>query len=414
MKTTLKTLVSGYYSTSLLNNNFDSIEQAFDNSLSRDGSGPNEMLANIDMNGNRIINIAEPMNPNDAVTKAFADARYGGALYNAVEDLILEYSTNLAAREAIVQTNTDNAIASAANALISKNAAATSASQAQTAADFVTQLAAAGDIPTYEFFTDGNVGGWYGPLGFDPVVQNRCFVTLGRGADQWGGFRLSQSGDTVPSGAVNSNGLDPNGKRWIKLFDPQPASGISILVRILLATGAVPVNVPAAGSIDETRLTPGSVTTSKIVDGAVSFVKLAGSVIADQATAITGVANNVLMTPLRVAQVLAANLFMVRCWGTANIAAGVLTMADSAGLTIVRTGTGTWTCTMTTPMANTNYVINALVGFQSGQGATQGLMVAENTGFVRTTTQFQLVTSQVNFNLADPLRLQVSVVGRPA
>lgn len=42
---------------SALNNNNDTIEAAFENTLSRDGTGPNEMLASIDMNGNSIFNV---------------------------------------------------------------------------------------------------------------------------------------------------------------------------------------------------------------------------------------------------------------------------------------------------------------------------------------------------------------------
>lgn len=40
-----------------INNNNDLIEQAFDNTLSRDGSGPNQMEADIDLNGNDLLNV---------------------------------------------------------------------------------------------------------------------------------------------------------------------------------------------------------------------------------------------------------------------------------------------------------------------------------------------------------------------
>lgn len=47
------------------NENADLITAALDNFLSRDGSSPNTMLAPLDMNSNRIINLKAPLNPFD-------------------------------------------------------------------------------------------------------------------------------------------------------------------------------------------------------------------------------------------------------------------------------------------------------------------------------------------------------------
>lgn len=46
---------------STLNNNNTVIEQAFDNTLSRDGTSPNEMESQLDMNSNHIINLPAPV-----------------------------------------------------------------------------------------------------------------------------------------------------------------------------------------------------------------------------------------------------------------------------------------------------------------------------------------------------------------
>lgn len=57
-----------------LSDNNDKIESAFTNTLSRDGSTPNQMGANLDMNSNRIINLptpqasTEPLRVQDALT----------------------------------------------------------------------------------------------------------------------------------------------------------------------------------------------------------------------------------------------------------------------------------------------------------------------------------------------------------
>lgn len=57
-KVTLNTIGSRYGSIDALNDNFDTIETGFDNTLSRDGTGPNFMLSNIDMNGYGLINVS--------------------------------------------------------------------------------------------------------------------------------------------------------------------------------------------------------------------------------------------------------------------------------------------------------------------------------------------------------------------
>lgn len=46
--------------TNVLNRNFEEIEDAIQNTLSRDGTSPNAMGANLDMNSNRIVNLPAP------------------------------------------------------------------------------------------------------------------------------------------------------------------------------------------------------------------------------------------------------------------------------------------------------------------------------------------------------------------
>lgn len=55
-KLTLNDVTSGYASTTAVNANNALIEAAFENTLSRDGTLPNSMLADLDMNGNLILN----------------------------------------------------------------------------------------------------------------------------------------------------------------------------------------------------------------------------------------------------------------------------------------------------------------------------------------------------------------------
>lgn len=55
-KLSLNNITSGFASNTALNANFDAIEAALENTVSRDGTTPNQMTADLDMNGNRILN----------------------------------------------------------------------------------------------------------------------------------------------------------------------------------------------------------------------------------------------------------------------------------------------------------------------------------------------------------------------
>jgi hypothetical protein len=57
-KPTLTTVSSGYQSTTQLNANLNAINNALDNTLSLDGSTPNAMTADIDLNSNDLLNVA--------------------------------------------------------------------------------------------------------------------------------------------------------------------------------------------------------------------------------------------------------------------------------------------------------------------------------------------------------------------
>jgi hypothetical protein len=76
-KITLSTIGSRYGSIDALNANFDAIEEAFNNTLSRDGSLPNGMEADLDMNNNAILNYkSDVTNPSSLITVGNADSKY--------------------------------------------------------------------------------------------------------------------------------------------------------------------------------------------------------------------------------------------------------------------------------------------------------------------------------------------------
>lgn len=68
-----------------INDNFTSIEEAIDNTLSRDGSTPNQMEADIDLNSNKLLNVGDPVNDTDGVN------------LRSVQTIVDEYIPELAA-----------------------------------------------------------------------------------------------------------------------------------------------------------------------------------------------------------------------------------------------------------------------------------------------------------------------------
>ena len=54
----VNTISSGYASQSQLNENFSNIQTSFNNTLSLDGSTPNAMQADLDLNNNDLLNVS--------------------------------------------------------------------------------------------------------------------------------------------------------------------------------------------------------------------------------------------------------------------------------------------------------------------------------------------------------------------
>jgi hypothetical protein len=120
-KLTLTTIGSRYASVDALNANFDAIEAALENTLSLDGTSPNALGANLDMDSNFILNLPTPTNNTHAATKQYVDDSIGGSA-TASDSAAAALASEIAAA------------ASAAAALASEVAAASSASTATTQA----------------------------------------------------------------------------------------------------------------------------------------------------------------------------------------------------------------------------------------------------------------------------------------
>lgn len=84
--TDLSNLQNEVTATAAINNNNTLIEAAIDNSISRDGTQPNQMNANLDMNSNRIINLPDALDDQEPVTLSQFNASIGALESGAVLD----------------------------------------------------------------------------------------------------------------------------------------------------------------------------------------------------------------------------------------------------------------------------------------------------------------------------------------
>jgi len=94
-KLTTTDLVSGAGSHTVINDNFELVETAMENTLSLDGTTPNSMSAQLDLGTNRIINVVDPVNPQDGATKKYADdlvLSVGGLAETVDADITADWS----------------------------------------------------------------------------------------------------------------------------------------------------------------------------------------------------------------------------------------------------------------------------------------------------------------------------------
>ena len=93
-KLTLKS-VSNLSSTEMetaLTSNFNSIEDAVDDCLSRTGKLPNHMEADLDMNGRAVVNVKDPVSDTDAATKGYVDSNTTDVVWKGVWSVGTEYN----------------------------------------------------------------------------------------------------------------------------------------------------------------------------------------------------------------------------------------------------------------------------------------------------------------------------------
>lgn len=114
-KLVLSAIGSRYGSIDALNANFQAIEEAFENTLSLDGTAPNALEQELDAGSFRIINLGTPTASSDAVTKQYVDSITG--LLNSYVDEITIVANNIT-DVVTVADNIDNIIEVAPNIAI--------------------------------------------------------------------------------------------------------------------------------------------------------------------------------------------------------------------------------------------------------------------------------------------------------
>lgn len=120
---------------STINTNNDTLETAFDNTLSRDGTSPNTMGADLDMNSNRILNLPQPLSLTEpARLQDIGDAPTYAADAAASAAAALASETAAASSASSASTSASNASTSASNASTSATNASNSASDAAASA----------------------------------------------------------------------------------------------------------------------------------------------------------------------------------------------------------------------------------------------------------------------------------------
>jgi len=137
-KPTVTTLQSGFNSTETLNANFEALRDGFDNTLSLDGSTPNAMEADLDLNGNNLIGATGLLiNGTDylaAVEAAKAAALIAQAAAETAETNAETAETNTESSETAAGLSATAAATSETNAGASETAASGSATASATSA----------------------------------------------------------------------------------------------------------------------------------------------------------------------------------------------------------------------------------------------------------------------------------------
>lgn len=219
-----------------INSNSALITSAFENTLSRDGTTPNQMLSDLDMNNNDILNIKSI-----DVEELFID----GSLVGTTDVPLLILDEILEARDS-AQAWAEGTLPGGPGTKSSKEWAEDAANSAELAKNnWVLAVSEIGtSTPKLDF-----------PLLVDPGSKNNIFLTIS------GIHQNVEAYDLVYISTVPT----------LRLTEPLPE-----FTRIEARIGnALVVNTPSDSSVTTTKIADGNVTTAKLSDSSVVTTKIA-------------------------------------------------------------------------------------------------------------------------------------------
>lgn len=106
--TDLTSLTNEVAAVAAINNNSGDIETALENTLSRDGTSPNSMAADLDMDSNKILNLGAPTAGSDAATKTYVDNRYAVTNPTAFPNALEDFASALGTMKVLVDNGSVN------------------------------------------------------------------------------------------------------------------------------------------------------------------------------------------------------------------------------------------------------------------------------------------------------------------
>lgn len=374
----LVNLVNETATVNSINNNFAAVETAMENTLSRDGTSPNAMGADLDMNNRRILNLPTPTAPNDVVR---------------FQDLTLTYLSNT--------TLSPTPVLADAHKVLKIN----TAGDAYTFSGILIDASNNLTIPASGNFviTQGNA----------TVTNGNIVVTLG-GVTLTSGNLLLSSGDVT---LTNGNIVQTLGNHTLTSGSLVLTAGNATLTagHLSLDNGYIDIteqSAPSSPSANVGRIyvkDNSTVTDLYFKDNAGLETRLSVHP-ATQSIQETGTATDSYVTP----GVQKHNPLHPKAWAKVTGGASPVLTASSGFASVSRPALGRILLTMSTAMSSANYCIMATVERASTLLTVANTLHCTVRNATPTTTTFELecYDNTATTNLAvDPTAWYVTILG---